>query len=180
MTSQDCVYEGRDYKQGDFFQSLSFCCSDVSGLCVWGQRLQAWKLLPVSTVSVALMSQDCVYEGRDYKHGNFFQSLQFLLHWCLKIVCMRAETTSMETSSSLYSFCCSDVSRLCVWGQRLQAGRLLPISKFLLQWCLRTVCMRAETTSRETSSSLYSFCCIDVSGLCMRAETTSRETSSSL
>ena len=98
-----------------------------------------------------MTSQDCVYEGRDYKQGDVVQSLQFLLHWCLRTVYEGRDYKQGDFFQSL-SFCCSDVSRLCVWGQRLQAGRLLPVSKFLLQWRLRTVCMRAETTSRETSS----------------------------
>ena len=37
-TSQDCVYEGRDYVHRDYFQPVynpSFnCCRDVPGLCV--------------------------------------------------------------------------------------------------------------------------------------------------
>ena len=74
-----------------------FCCSEASGLCSFvsglcvRQRLQAGRLLPVSTVSVAVRPQDCVYKGRDYKHGDFFQSLLFLLQRRLRILCTSRE-----------------------------------------------------------------------------------------
>ena len=89
-TSQSCVYEGRDYEHGDYFQSVYNPCLNCCRVVTMSmETTSSQSTTLVSTVVET--SQSCVYEGRDYEHGDYFQSVY---NPCLN--------------------CCRDIPELCV------------------------------------------------------------------